>query len=86
MIWSASLMKRLAFVASVIISGQATTWSVHDTASSACPGYRASNIQTNEGTVISADLILAGAACNVYGTDLDNLRFVVEYQNRTFKP
>jgi alpha-glucosidase len=80
------LIKSLTFVASIVISVHAASLSVRDTTPAACPGYRASNIQTNKGTVISADLNLAGVACNVYGTDLDNLRLVVEYQNRAFDP
>ncbi|OOF95272.1 glycoside hydrolase family 31 protein [Aspergillus carbonarius ITEM 5010] len=44
-----------------------------------CPGYKASNIQTNA-TSLTADLTLAGAPCNTYGTDLKDLRLLVEYQ------
>jgi hypothetical protein len=37
-----------------------------------CPGYKASNVQrTPYG--LTADLSLAGTACNVYGTDIDSL-------------
>lgn len=44
-----------------------------------CPGYKASNVeQTNSG--VTADLTLAGKACNVYGKDLQDLKLVVEYQ------
>ena len=46
---------------------------------SACPGYTASNVQhTHNG--LTADLALAGEACNVYGTDLKALTLTVEYQ------
>jgi alpha-glucosidase len=45
-----------------------------------CPGYKASNvIRTAHG--MTADLTLAGKACNVYGTDVENLRLTVEYQS-----
>ena len=44
-----------------------------------CPGYAASNVQ-NEGSRLTADLNLAGPACNVYGQDLTNLKLEVEYQ------
>jgi alpha-glucosidase len=44
-----------------------------------CPGYTVSNVQQTQGT-ITADLTLAGAACNVYGTDIENLKLLVEYQ------
>jgi alpha-glucosidase len=45
----------------------------------ACPGYTASNVQT-AGSTVTADLTLAGDACNAYGNDLTNLRLLVEYQ------
>jgi alpha-glucosidase len=48
-----------------------------------CPGYTAASVQqTSNG--LTADLQLAGPACNVYGTDLPNLTLTVEYQ--TGKP
>ncbi|KAI1193145.1 glycoside hydrolase family 31 protein [Nemania serpens] len=44
-----------------------------------CPGYKASNVaETPLG--LTADLILAGDACNIYGTDIEALSLVVEYQ------
>ncbi|KAI0905730.1 glycoside hydrolase family 31 protein [Ustulina deusta] len=44
-----------------------------------CPGYKASNVvKTPLG--LTADLILAGDPCNVYGTDIEALGLVVEYQ------
>lgn len=47
-----------------------------------CPGYRASNIvETSHG--LTADLNLAGAACNVYGNDIAALSLSVEYQSRS---
>ncbi|TVY73333.1 Alpha-glucosidase [Lachnellula suecica] len=46
----------------------------------ACPGYKASNVaRTANG--LTADLSLAGKACNVYGTDIDSLSLTVEYQS-----
>ncbi|KAL1593124.1 hypothetical protein SLS60_010731 [Paraconiothyrium brasiliense] len=44
-----------------------------------CPGYKASNVQKTDGG-ITADLALAGAECNVYGTDLHDLKFEASYQ------
>jgi alpha-glucosidase len=44
----------------------------------ACPGYKASNVQTTAST-LTADLTLAGEACNVYGTDLTDLVLEVSY-------
>jgi alpha-glucosidase len=44
-----------------------------------CPGYTASNIvRTPYG--LTADLQLAGSACNAYGTDIEALNLIVEYQ------
>lgn len=51
-------------------------------AQSACPGYRASNVQkTSRG--LTATLTLAGKACNVYGTDVESLNFTLEYLSAT---
>lgn len=48
-----------------------------------CPGYTATNIvQTTTG--LTADLTLAGPACNVYGYDLGELKLLVEYQTGLF--
>lgn len=44
-----------------------------------CPGYAASNVQTSS-TGLTADLTLAGTACNVYGDDLQNLTLTVAYE------
>jgi len=46
---------------------------------SACPGYKASNVQTSD-MGLTASLSLAGTACNAYGTDLTDLTLTVEYQ------
>ena len=45
-----------------------------------CPGYAATNVQQSS-SGLTADLYLAGAPCNVYGTDLPNLTLTVEYQS-----
>lgn len=45
----------------------------------ACPGYKASNIKTSSST-LTADLTLAGPACNVYGDDLKSLTLQVVYE------
>lgn len=47
-----------------------------------CPGYAASNVR-NDGSTVTADLTLAGTACNAYGKDLTNLKLLVEYQTGT---
>jgi len=47
--------------------------------SSQCPGYKASNVVQASNT-LTADLNLAGPACNVYGTDLTDLKLFVQYE------
>ncbi|OJJ42298.1 hypothetical protein ASPZODRAFT_2122517 [Penicilliopsis zonata CBS 506.65] len=44
-----------------------------------CPGYKATNVQTTEDG-LTADLVLAGEACNAYGIDIPALNLMVEYQ------
>jgi alpha-glucosidase len=44
-----------------------------------CPGYKASNVTTTESS-LTADLTLAGTACNTYGYDISNLTLQVDYQ------
>lgn len=46
----------------------------------ACPGYKASNVKTT-GSSLTADLKLAGSACNVYGKDLTHLTLEVTYED-----
>ncbi|KAH9866138.1 hypothetical protein J1614_008702 [Plenodomus biglobosus] len=41
--------------------------------------YRASNVQRRDGS-LSADLTLAGKECNLYGQDLQDLKFLAEWQ------
>lgn len=45
-----------------------------------CPGYEATNV-LESASGVTADLTLAGNACNVYGTDLKDLKLLVEYQS-----
>ena len=44
-----------------------------------CPGYKAVNVRKC-GSTVTADLTLAGPACNVYGDDIPDLKLLVEYQ------
>ena len=44
-----------------------------------CPGYKASNVVHGDNSV-TADLTLAGAACNLYSPDLTDLKFLAEWQ------
>ncbi|KKA30187.1 hypothetical protein TD95_001176 [Thielaviopsis punctulata] len=45
-----------------------------------CPGYHISNVQESA-SGLTADLDLAGAPCNIYGTDIDQLKLTVEYHD-----
>lgn len=44
-----------------------------------CPGYTASNVK-QKGSSFTADLKLAGAACNGYGKDIESLTLTVTYE------
>lgn len=48
-----------------------------------CPGYKAINIKEHDNSLM-ADLVLAGDACSLYGSDLVNLTLLVEYQTSEF--
>lgn len=48
-----------------------------------CPGYNAININERENS-LTADLILASDACNLYGSDLPHLKLLVEYQTSEY--
>lgn len=50
-----------------------------------CPGYSANNIQ-DSGTGLTADLTLAGPACNSYGSDIQSLKLTVNYDTGTTDP
>ncbi|KAK7040334.1 hypothetical protein VNI00_009802 [Paramarasmius palmivorus] len=50
----------------------------------ACPGYNAVNVSTDaNGGTITADLVLAGEPCNVFGNDIERLRLDVSYDTDT---
>lgn len=44
-----------------------------------CPGYSASNVEVTD-SGLTADLKLAGEACDVYGEDLNDLVIEVTYE------
>ncbi|KAJ6606229.1 alpha-glucosidase [Mycena vulgaris] len=48
----------------------------------ACPGYTASNVKIQGGT-LTASLKLAGKACNVFGSDIPSLSLKVVYETRS---
>lgn len=70
------LSKPLALLA--LLGVAAATW-VDPTVLDACPGYKAGNVQS-DGATLTADLSLAGKACNVFGTDIQQLKLEVTYE------
>jgi alpha-glucosidase len=50
-------------------------------AQAVCPGYKASGLEQGD-RELSATLTLAGAPCNAYGIDIEELDFTIEYQAR----
>ncbi|RDB19429.1 putative alpha/beta-glucosidase agdC [Hypsizygus marmoreus] len=48
----------------------------------ACPGYNAKNVKTN-GAVLTADLLLNGQGCGVFGPDAQKLELKVVYETDT---
>lgn len=64
---------------SAVTSPVESTVSLVSQDSTPCPGYTVSSIMHTSNT-ITANLKLAGTACNVNGTDLTNLQLLVEYQ------
>jgi alpha-glucosidase len=48
-----------------------------------CPGYTASNVVRSDSS-ITADLNLAGPACNLHSQDLNDLKFLAEWQTGMF--
>ncbi|KAI1341410.1 glycoside hydrolase family 31 protein [Xylariaceae sp. FL0016] len=78
-------MELSLFVAVALVASAAAVTSrdyPSDDPLSSCPGYSASNIQTTS-SGLTADLKLTGEACNVYGTDLDELTLTVSYDTDT---
>ncbi|KAJ6780753.1 hypothetical protein PWT90_04628 [Aphanocladium album] len=49
-----------------------------NSAADRCPGYKASNVKTSAHG-LTADLKLAGKACNAFSNDLEHLKLVVSY-------
>ena len=45
----------------------------------ACPGYNAINVKV-DGPALSANLVLAGESCNVFGNDIKVLDLTVVYE------
>ena len=76
-------MKLLSFVASALALASTAYATVTDPAVlDKCPGYKASHVVT-KGATLTADLALAGKACNVFGADIAKLKLQVTYETGT---
>ncbi|KAF9009726.1 glycoside hydrolase family 31 protein [Cyathus striatus] len=64
----------VSWIASIVNSAE-----VNPAVLNACPGYRATNVKT-QANGLSAQLQLAGTACNVFGSDLPTLSLNVVYE------
>jgi hypothetical protein len=73
-----SLLCRLG-VALATASGTAFAPRDRSVSLAECPGYKASNVKMDPST-LTANLELAGPACNIFGDDLENLRLEVTYE------
>lgn len=56
---------------------------VDPTVLDACPGYEATNVATSANS-LTANLVLAGEGCNVFGEDVKRLSLQVTYETRTY--
>lgn len=55
---------------------------VDPTVLDACPGYNATNVDVH-GNGLTADLVLGGKPCNVFGNDIQKLSLSVVYETGT---
>ncbi|CAG8954839.1 hypothetical protein HYFRA_00008524 [Hymenoscyphus fraxineus] len=69
----------VGFAAAIPSSVGSRALSTSDDLLASCPGYTASNVIIT-GSGLTADLALAGTACNVYGEDLTSLTLQVVYE------
>ncbi len=80
-------MAVLTFIRTALFAGAASAALIardypSDDPLAKCPGYKASNVQTTA-SGLTADLTLAGEACNTYGDDLKGLTLTVSYDTGT---
>ena len=75
----APILSWLALAASVVSANTIDLRAPSTDPLASCPGYTASNVKTTS-SGLTANLKLAGKACNVYGTDLTDLALSVVYE------
>lgn len=68
-----------ALLAILATAGYAYGTDTNQSALDACPGYTATDVVTS-GPNLTASLVLAGEACNVYGSDIEALSLQVTYE------
>lgn len=76
-------MKGLFAVLQATLIAVASAAVADNSAADKCPGYKASNVKTSAHS-LTADLKLAGKACNAFSKDVERLKLVVSYD--TGKP
>jgi alpha-glucosidase len=75
----APILSWFAFVAAAVSANTIDLRAPSTDPLASCPGYKASNVKATSSS-LTADLKLAGHACNVYGTDLTDLTLSVVYE------
>ncbi|KAJ3474457.1 hypothetical protein NLG97_g9837 [Lecanicillium saksenae] len=68
----------LAVLQATLVAVASAATVADNSAADKCPGYEASNVQTSAHG-LTADLKLAGNACNAFSNDLEHLKLVVSY-------
>ncbi|PPQ68234.1 hypothetical protein CVT24_005042 [Panaeolus cyanescens] len=79
-----SLTKLRSFISLAVLLqsfGLVTSAEVDPNILEACPGYRATNVKT-DWNGLTADLVLGGKACNVFGDDIAKLKMQVTYETK----
>lgn len=65
-----------------VFAAGGSNFSKHNSPLTDCPGYRVGHVSSTP-SAVSAELTLAGEACNVYRDDLRNLILEVTYETGT---
>ncbi|KAI0761474.1 alpha-glucosidase [Trametes elegans] len=71
----------LGFTALVKLVHFASATVTDPTILDACPGYNVQNVSSS-GANFTADLVLAGKACNVFGEDIEQLKLELTYETK----
>lgn len=74
----AALVRWALILAGVLLTPSVPGDALEDVSITNCPGYNAINVNADD-SGLTADLRLAGPACNTYGYDLENLTLTMTY-------